>query len=554
MNQSILSPQQFADALKSTGWTPSQMNTSPTQTQADAITKIDPTAGASYQKIVSSATPVLNNNTKTGLVTGGNALNGNQDKKEQTNLSGFNDTQMQSLLDMIKGAKDTQNTTSQNALNRGISALDAVYNANLASSNAMYSNAMQDLKTSHAKQTSVANAMIARADPYGVNSSSASQGMLNQIDTDYQNQARKIEQQASLAQQQLAAGNYQAYTSLVSAIEKDQTTFNTNMQDKAMEMFKWGTQLGIQQSQFAEGQKNIWADNFKQQLESISYKPEQIDAMIKDGSILDDPTYQAGIKAGYSSAGVVDSMRTGTIKAQTLALNTQKALDMEEYRNAQLARQTSILDRQSRVQNTKANILAYETENKEKYGTPEYLSGIISNSAGGGDLPSTAATSLSGTDAVLARMDRLADTMKQLDGSDPLVNMVASKLPWSEKVAKYSGQIASLATGLARNVYGEKGTISDKDIERYTQSLGGTATVSDVRNALVKGVTQDILAQYEGQLKTYAELGYDVSPFSVTYNQTVNKVNALQAKIGNTTNTNSASSIDVNSIVNNAFK
>lgn len=90
--------------------------------------------------------------------------------------------------------------------------------------------------------------------------------------------------------------------------------------------------------------QNIAADNFKQIFTTTNATVDEIDKMVKDGTIKDNPVYQSGIDAGFNAQGVIDMMKSGSIaqvNAKISALKaeqaTENARNLQSYRDNMFA-------------------------------------------------------------------------------------------------------------------------------------------------------------------------------------------------------------------------
>ncbi len=202
--------------------------------------------------------------------------------------------------------------------------LQRQYDASLAQENAQYAQASKEIETHRQGAMSEGQRAAYAANPFAA-TSSAKGGYTDSINRKYDSLQGTLTLQAQQAKAALDAGNFEAYAKIQSSLEQTKQTGLANIQKFIQDYQK----QEIQKDQFNTTQKNTWADNFLNQLSKIDYTPEEIDARIKSGAIEKDPTFQAGLQAGYDKQGVIDAMKSGSIAASKLKLDQQKVLDAQ---------------------------------------------------------------------------------------------------------------------------------------------------------------------------------------------------------------------------------
>ena len=397
-----------------------------------------------------------------------------------------------------------------------------IYRENLASENARYSAANTKLK---AEREAAVHVGVAQAAQHGMFEDKSSDAVQygEAIGRQYDNLQLQLDQQAESARAALAAGDAKAYAAINDAMAQ---TLQTGLAQIAQRQ-QVENAAKRQQSQFDIGLKNVAADNFKGLLSQDLPAPSDIQTSIADGSITSNPLYIEGIKAGYTPQGI-----TSLIMSSATAQKTKSDLDMAKYKLA-LDKESIAADKANKA-NAQMNVIAnvVALQGKVAYGSDEYITqGATITGYSPKIMDNATRAQLSGLENITGIVSTFTDSLKTLDNTDPVKNLLAGKLPWSEKVAKYKGQLSQVASVIARNVFGEKGNLSEGDVERVLNGLGAVDSPSVVRNALFGQMLSNVKGSYSSTLSGLISNGYNVSAYVAPYQSLIKKIDETKQAI-----------------------
>lgn len=416
---------------------------------------------------------------------------------------------------------------SRKAAERALSANQLQYSADLASSNAKYDSLFKDLKAKFITSLEAADQNAVTLNPYSLSrGATTAENFKGKITENFNNAAAQLQTQADLAKQELAAGNYKNYVDIQNNLDK--IVMNTIQENNKL-MLDF-TKQAEQVRQFEVGQKNVWADNFRQQISTIALDPKMVDEMVANGSIFKDPTYQSGINAGYSPEGVIDSMKSGS-----LALKKQQ--DLETYRTNQLIRSQEKLT-QAQMANlaaTKVSNAILELNSRGiKYGTPEYATAVASASQGGTRPSQADRDRYAVLDSLSSSLPRLKNDIEKLGDNTQLWNIVnkATKNPFSSDVTKFTGGMESIAMQIGTAVFGTGKQLSDKDLALILSSVGNSYQPKNVREGLFNELLKKVVDAGTAKLISDANAGVDVSNYVYTIKNIQDNISASKIDTG----------------------
>lgn len=332
----------------------------------------------------------------TPRVVSSDSVLGNRDSGEAVNAAGNaltatggGQTGLTSMFnpgtDMNAYQTNVMNTEVQNQIGRvgeGFSALDAVdasFDARLGRLNQQYRNQMQDLKSSFEGQKQMATQQAAALNPYSnAQGAMTARNFTGAIESKYQEQAQRMTEAADIAQQELEAGRYGAYTEIQNAMEESNRQFKSNMAKfmlDAQQQFNAAQQqerefgldvarFGLQEQQFGESRFMDFVNTFGSdpQLQS------SIDMFRETGQITEDllPIVERG-----RAIGLTPEQALLTAGQETLAQRQQRVSE-DQFREQMNLRWAEFNDRQNERIGTLLDEQA-DFETKENAATSELL-------------------------------------------------------------------------------------------------------------------------------------------------------------------------------------
>ena len=199
----------------------------------------------------------------------------------------------------------------------GFSALDAVdasFDARLGRQNQMYNNQMQDLKSSFETQKQVATAQAAALNPYSqAQGAMTARNFTGAIENQYQKQAQRLTEAAQIAQNELEAGRYEAYTNIQNAMEESNRQFKAGMakfmldaQNQFNQAQQQERQFGLDLASFDLRQQEFGENRFMNFVDQFSADPQfqsALETYKQTGEITEvlQPLIDRGFAAGYRS-------------------------------------------------------------------------------------------------------------------------------------------------------------------------------------------------------------------------------------------------------------
>ena len=270
--------------------------------------KADGSIGGGYtpQKIVSSNSVINTKNQNDAVLQGGNALvtdGGSNLGQQYMNLNYQN--QNASIADQ----KDLMQS------------MQLVFDSQLARTNQHYGNLMQDLQQNFQKQSQIATQQAAALNPYSeAQGAMTAKNFQGAISNEYNKQSARLQEAATLAQNELAAGNAQAYVQISNAMKESNRNFQKGMMEYVMglqaaeqQQQNWQSDFGLKtagfgldQQEFELKQKESGEKTFNDFIENFSQDPtfkENLNQFYQTGEVNDRlaPLIEKGLAAGLSS-------------------------------------------------------------------------------------------------------------------------------------------------------------------------------------------------------------------------------------------------------------
>lgn len=254
---------------------------------------------------------------------------------------------------------DVRNLTDTAAKRAAVGSAFAQFNANkqeLASGteaeNASWQSTLDKFNIGRQGSLEQAKSANYAANPYAATAGGVDFGA-DAINRKYDVAQTEAQAAHSAAMANLKAGNMKAAAANLKTVDDIINNVTqqsiTNEQNKAI--------LANTQAYQAQTIQNLNTDNFRSNLTSINYSPDQINEMEKSGKIYSDPTFISGIKsmaAEYladpekTSQAVIDTMRTGSIakqKAEQAEIDKQKAYNLALVKASQAQQRIDLTDR-----------------------------------------------------------------------------------------------------------------------------------------------------------------------------------------------------------------
>lgn len=319
---------------------------------------------------VSSAQPVINTNTNTGLANGMNTVNGGStgsNPSGQTQAStqqSSNGTQgldpvtsmfqnySQQVGQVLSSTVGNQTGAAQNVYNATLQnaqlanqSIQLQYNTGLGQLNTQYNQQFQTLQTQHAQAVGSATAAIAAADPLGMQGGSFASGYVGKINDLFSQQASFLTAAYGQQQQALANGEMESTLGIQQQINTAQANFGqqlASIQSGAMQSLLQLGQTGLGIAQFEQSRQLQSQSLFESTLKGTNL----LGVALPDGNSLFDTTtgkpnvtigdltgdngqptpegssfiswlsgtsmYQQGIQAGYTPQQIAQAVLNGT--------------------------------------------------------------------------------------------------------------------------------------------------------------------------------------------------------------------------------------------------
>jgi len=300
---------QIVPALAQTGVRTSVGFETPSQTMGRAQTMLNPVSSDS----------VLNQRSQQ------DAMNMAANALVTSPSDGFQFTPLQQQYSQMMQQQQNQNLDMFGELRRGV---DLMYDAQLARTNMQYNNLMNDLRADYQKQTDIASANAAALNPYSqAQGAMTANNFQGAISNEYQKQAARLQEAATVAQNELAAGNAQAYIEITNAMKQSNQLFQKSMMEFMMNAQsdftknqQWERSFELQRKEYSEGAFMNFVNQFGQ-----------------------DPAFKTGLQQ-YQTTGVISEglmpliqrgMEAGLSPAETLSIAQYETIDQRKQRVAE---------------------------------------------------------------------------------------------------------------------------------------------------------------------------------------------------------------------------
>jgi len=386
--------------------------------------------------------------------------------------------------------------------------IDSIYNAQLANQNAVYASAMNDLKNQTTTQHSAWESTAASLNPYASSRTSSNLVQHHQvIDQKATALATELTNKATQAQLALQMGRAKDYMSIQDSMTKMVQNYQQEMNAE-----RWKQANFMQSNRQIEDQEhNTSFDNFFINMEKSGLSAKDIQAKIADGSIKNDALFLEAKKAGLDDATAMDYILKGAqaredktgLEWAKFQLQTQKASDaMNKQSNAQV--QAAVINAVASIPRPATNASQEEWANYYK---------TIASKTAGGKTDFRISQDFSNIQTVIPQLGNIKTAIEGLKNTDPLVNLIAGKMPWSEKNKSLEAYLNSAAAPLAR-LFGEKGTLAEGDVNRIKLAIGNSTSPEAVREKVFNSIVKIVGEKFFNNLEGYANQGYNVSAYA----------------------------------------
>lgn len=493
-------PQQQAAAVAS-GWKPSQISSSgmaqPTSQTGNALT-------SGGNALTSTGTPKVN---YSSFDSNGNRtdydMNGNPIRTVSSGVTGVGSSGNTGLLtpEQMTGQADT-------LAKKAFASIDAIYNQQLANENDVYANAIQQLKDQTKTQHAAWEATATALNPYASSRTSSNLTQHHEvIDNKAEALAADLTQKASQAKLALQMGRSKDYLALQQSMQKMVQDYQTDLNAE-----RWKQANFLQQDrQINNTETNMAADNFRGLLSEALPPVEEINNMIKNGSIQNSPLFKEALKAGYTPEGALT-----LIQSAAKAKEDKTGLEWAKF-DLQLKKAEDAANKQSQAQIQAAVINSVASVPRPASGASpaewaDYYKTIASKTAGG-KTDFRISQDFSNLQTIIPQLGNIKTAIEGLRNTDPLTNLIAGKMPWSEKNKQLEAYLNSAAAPLAR-LFGEKGTLAEGDVNRIKLAIGNATSPEVVREKVFNSIIDIVGEKFFNNLENYANQGYNVSAYA----------------------------------------
>jgi len=272
-------------------------------------------------KIVSSNSVINEKNQQDAQLQGGNAL------VADSNFTGGFDPMSSLLFKQQQESIDDQQGE--------IKSMQLVFDSQLARTNQQYGNLMQDLQSDFQKQSQIATQQAAALNPYSeAQGAMTARNFQGAIAGEYNKQAVKLQQAATIAQNELAANNAQAYVQISNAMKESNRQFQKGileyfmkLQAAKQEQQNWQSDFGLKTASFGLDQQKFGLD--KQKLTEKTFTD-----FINDFS--QDPTFKSNLNHFRQTGEINDGLAPLIEKGLATGLSSvEQVLAVAEYQTEQ---------------------------------------------------------------------------------------------------------------------------------------------------------------------------------------------------------------------------
>lgn len=294
--------------------------------------------------------------------------------------------------------------------------------------------------------------------------------------------------------------------------------------------------------------QNMAQDNLTKYFDSFSGSPQiqtEVESYKQSGKISEGlkPIIATGAKAGLSTAETLSMLAYQTDKVRTA-----KATD--DYRQQQLINASEKNTKAQNFASTMAQIqgtTALLSSQGIKPGTLEYATAMANATATSQTGITAAETAGYATLAnIINNVSSLNTSLKALEDTSDIKNIILNKTGasaqslTSPQLALLTSKINQIAAPVARAIFGERGVLTEGDIQRVMSTLPSGASTSAVRNALYKEMLTNLKAGAINKLAIDASTGRNVSGVSPYVTQLVTGLDATLSSLTPTEGTTSS--------------
>ena len=162
------------------------------------------------------------------------------------------------------------------------------------------------------------------------------------------------------------------------------------------------------------------------------------------------------------------------------------------------------------------------------YGTPEYVTARLQATSGSKTKPVASEREQLGKFAnVVSLTDNLMNSLNTTT-NDPILGYLKSLNPYDFDARAVNAQVIALVPSVARALYGEVGVLTDTDIERYLKTLPNIRSTTEQNKFIAMMTLANARRAYEQTLLNLANSNVNVSGFSDSYNNLVQKLDSLE--------------------------
>lgn len=499
------------------------------------------------KKIVSSSSALDTRDAKAATTAAGNAMT--TPDLSSIALSNFNT----GMSETSKAYKDLMDATKLS------------YDTQLAQSNSQYASLMRDMELQKNQQLQLAESQAESLNPYSTaRGATTASNFSRAIVTKYNDQAMKLQQQADMAQQALAAGQTEAYAKISNAMAQSNQAFRSQMlnfmqeQNKQLQQEKQFQQnFGLNLAQLDLSTKNYElsretkaTDDFRSLMQNLSGSPE----------------LQNDIKSYFSTGKISEGLMPIIKQAQGMGLSANEALgifqyqtdsvrkqqDLENYR-AQMQYMAQLRLAQSADRQTKAQL---DIANRQAVGTA--ASNLIANGKMPGTIDYALGTAKASeispstlSAAEVSKYTQMGTLINQFSGLKTRIGSVNESSAFWNTLLKYAGKdvssiadsdlavlnsnLTALSGTIGKTFYGESGNLSNTDIQRVLNVLPTSGGSAEVRNALYNGMVDVASQNAIMTLQNHAAAGYAVSNYAPVVEALAKKANESRVSTTPTT-------------------
>lgn len=178
----------------------------------------------------------------------------------------------------------------------------------------------------------------------------------------------------------------------------------------------------------------------------------------------------------------------------------------------------------------RGEIAAKLAQKKENAMSSGDIQGVMAASAGSRALSQDLQNKFTSIEKVTGQLEDIATLLSDVNSETGIAfREVMEANPYSEKGREAKAKMIATLPELARGVFGEKGVLTDADMERYQKVLPELGDTEAVQEAVMVGLLTSLQRNIDTEVKIGAMSGYDLSGFTPMYNEMQTRIDGVRS-------------------------